>query len=771
MTGNRSTYLLFFTLLSTATMLVSCGGSSSSNKENTPIDPNPVAIVVDQLEQYVGTIIQLDATKSLPPSGGNKSSLTYSWTLDAKPTGSTATLDDSTLAQPRFTADEIGEYKASVVVSYDDKNSEPKVVTITINKANAIPIPVAKLSTSAPIYMGQTVVIDGRDSHDDDFDTLQYRWSLTKPIGSKAELINANTSQASFVPDAVGKFTAILNVYDGTSLNISPASVVIDVVKNPSASNAKPVAVIATPGSATTFEVEKATFSLRAVGSYDAEDGDIGTLRAQHEWTLLSAPNGFNADENFNKPACIFQIGNSCGVYSQGNILNPEYGDYKVQLRVKDSNDEWSDPVTATYTVINGANRPPKAIPILSAAGNVVATETTVTLSGTDGPDGGDPDGDRLTFQWAMIDRPDGSQATLSNANTQMPTFYADQPGSYSVSLVVTDSHGFSSEPTALTIMARAKNHVPLLRGKMAKAYDKEQPLVIGIYSSDGSYIPTIIPDRENYPLWNTVELITDGYDPDGDRLTYLWVRSEGPQGARFDLPVGGALPTSNFCTNSYFDISLKTYREWLEDQFMLTTCSTRPDVGKQSSYTLAPVSEGDYLVELQASDGIAFTESYTFEFSAVERENYPTLLMEQDESNVGSVTKVTRQKLFPYDVTSSSLTWSSHFSPSTDYILGTYQLTAYDRDYTLVDVAAVSTGVSAGMGHQVRFDGISENTVIRKGETVEFTLVLTTPTTLKNFATEYPGVMPNTQGDGISWSFRVAEKAGWTFKHIPHIW
>jgi hypothetical protein len=56
-------------------------------------------------------------------------------------------------------------------------------------------------------------------------------------------------------------------------------------------------------------------------------------------------------------------------------------------------------------------------------------------------------------YSWALVD-PAGSSSVLSDPTAQNPTFTPDLPGSYQVSLVVTDTLGHSSSKTFLTISA-----------------------------------------------------------------------------------------------------------------------------------------------------------------------------------------------------------------------------------------------------------------------------------------------------------------------------
>jgi hypothetical protein len=72
----------------------------------------------------------------------------------------------------------------------------------------------------------------------------------------------------------------------------------------------------------------------------------------------------------------------------------------------------------------------------------------TVQLSGT----ASDPDGDPLTYSWTFDERPAGSSAALSGADTLTPSFTADVEGTFIVRLTVTD--GLASATDAVFIIA-----------------------------------------------------------------------------------------------------------------------------------------------------------------------------------------------------------------------------------------------------------------------------------------------------------------------------
>lgn len=754
--------------LALALALAACGGGGGGGKGGdgggkTPTNVDPVAVVAPVSDQYAGTVIQLDASGSLAPAGSDAGALEYLWRLDAKPTDSTAELDDPSQAQPRFTADKPGTYRASLIVSHGDKTSDRVSVSFTVAAANTLPTPNA--GTSQSVVRGQRVTLDGSGSTDADGDSLQYRWTLTRPIGSQTVLEGSTTVTPTFVPDFAGNYTASLTVYDGTAT--AGSSVTITVTKPEGAANTKPVAVI---GAALgkTFEVERnVPFGLNGGGSYDADGTAL--FSSSREWTLISAPEGFDAAANFNKAG----IDN---LYMFNGVRGTHYGDYVVQLRVTDGT-EWSEPVRATYTVINGANRPPVAAAGIMGAGGAVGIGSTVSLSGEGSSD---PDNNKLSYAWTLSDRPDGSTATLQGANTVNPTFVADKQGPYTATLKVTDEHGFpAAVVSSVTVLAKPRNSTPLLRVSTNIPYSKEQPLVIGRWAETDYSFPVA---EVHQWRWNSLVTLTDAYDPDGDTLTYLWALTKEPQGSRLAVPYSGAM-----CANVHWSsVSTTSLDEWLEQTLAQRIWTVTGESGPRNvcnSLGLAPVVPGSYQLEVAISDGIAKAGPYRIDLEVVNRENYPSLLLEDTCNGDGEVfaywgrcgknVGALQQKLFPYEVTGDR-GYNTRFGSGPADLKATqavkiYQLTAGGSDYTINNLSATSTTYP---GFKPRFEGLSNGQVIKKGETVTFKLIL-----------DIPGDMPKsnkatagTEGDwemgsDVVWQFSIAEKAGWSFHYQPTLY
>jgi mono/diheme cytochrome c family protein len=97
----------------------------------------------------------------------------------------------------------------------------------------------------------------------------------------------------------------------------------------------------------------------------------------------------------------------------------------------------------------NTGNRAPVAN---AGAAKTVATGAAVAL---DGSASSDPDGDTLTFSWAL-QRPATSAAALTGATTSKPGFVADVAGSYVATLTVSDGKMTASASVTITAQAAA---------------------------------------------------------------------------------------------------------------------------------------------------------------------------------------------------------------------------------------------------------------------------------------------------------------------------
>jgi len=160
-------------------------------------------------------------------------------------------------------------------------------------------------------------------------------------------------------------------------------------------------------------------------------------------------------------------------------------GDHTLEILVSDGN--LTVTRTFNFTVFSQpANRPPEILSVSAPENLTVGWNDTVAISA----DATDPDGDGLTCEW---------QDNGVLISTEWSYFHRFEPGDHVLVLLVGDGHLFMTRTYNFTV---------------ARAPTVNRPPEI---------VRIIAP--ENRALgWNeTLTIIVEAFDPDGDRLTYEW--------------------------------------------------------------------------------------------------------------------------------------------------------------------------------------------------------------------------------------------------------
>jgi hypothetical protein len=168
-----------------------------------------------------------------------------------------------------------------------------------------------------------------------------------------------------------------------------------------------------------------------------------------------------------------------------------------------------------------------------------------------------DPDGDTLSYRWALTSAPPGSAAALSSTTAASPTLTPDLVGDYTVQLTVTD--GPTGQLGRLSASVSHAFHAINVPPVVDAGADRSAPRNVAI------------------TLSGTVS------DPDGDTLQCTWRAT--PPGGGADVVLAPSSPCSGTVTAPF-------------------TCSGT------YSYPAAPASEGVWTVALVASDGPAAISS-----------------------------------------------------------------------------------------------------------------------------------------------------------------
>lgn len=242
-------------LIAVSLLLAACGGGQVA------VDAG------DAQELLLGATAQLEAAVE---RDGNWS---YTWTLDAQPSGSTAVVEAQG-ATATLTPSVAGDYALTVHVS-DGKAEGSASVQLTF-LPNQMPTAVA--GENQVVAVGELVELDGRGSSDPDAQSLAFTWSiLERPADSTASLNDPTSRTPSFVADLPGRYLVELSVHDG-GFTITDRLTVT--------THRAPIAV---PGPDLSGVVGQ-ELVLDGSGSMDPDDDVL-----QFSWTLLSAPQGSTA--------------------------------------------------------------------------------------------------------------------------------------------------------------------------------------------------------------------------------------------------------------------------------------------------------------------------------------------------------------------------------------------------------------------------------------------------------------------------------------------
>ena len=141
-------------------------------------------------------------------------------------------------------------------------------------------------------------------------------------------------------------------------------------------------------------------------------------------------------------------------------------------------------------------NRDPVAV-----AGSDATVNVGVSLS-LDGSGSSDPDGDRLSYEWRIVNRPLNSQAAVVPFDSVKSIFTPDRAGQYSIGLVVTDN--IATAVDTINIEVLRVNGAPVANA------GTDAPLATGA----------------------TMQLAGSGSDPDDDPITLQWSILQKPAGS-----------------------------------------------------------------------------------------------------------------------------------------------------------------------------------------------------------------------------------------------
>ncbi|MGC8845475.1 MAG: PKD domain-containing protein, partial [Candidatus Hydrogenedens sp.] len=589
---------------------------------------NPSAIEVPH-----GKTVIFDATQS---SDLDNDPLTFNWGLLSRPILSSAEIYLIQNNIAGLKTDAPGKY--SVTLQINDGFESGEIVISQITATNNPP-EIQCPEQPIPGSVGQPLTILLPEINDPEQDPITYSWEIiSKPVESMIGLINSVEPAFTFTPDRKGTYEIQVIISDAWGGNTS-------CVITTEITNQRPVAVIQSE----TQSFINTPVSLSAESSYDP-DGDV---IKDYQWTIISKPQGSFA-----------QLSNPTGVTTQ--LIPDKHGNYQVQLQIYDGN-MWSNPAITTITT---ENRPPVITVIASeyleiGASNVLDASLSY-----------DPDGDELSFNWKLIDKPKQSKTELNSDNESICSFIPDYPGYYSIELLVSDPY---SSVSRSEIVLRTFNLPP-----------------IAIISA-----PQIIKVGDEVVLDGT-----NSYDPDGDLITYQWQLSFRPNDSQttlssltepitqlyidkagtytIELQVNDGKTTSDISTISlstgnvaptavvekdknavvgrpcYLDASA-SFDPNNDELVYIWTFISRPDGSQAEIFEtnspnpyFIPDVEGNYEIQLIISDGYLFSKPVVIRISTTN--NPPVAQLKQDEFQVYVGDTVIIDGSDSYDIDNTSI-------------------------------------------------------------------------------------------------------------------
>lgn len=335
--------------------------------------------------------------------------------------------------------------------------------------------------------------------------TVTRTFTVTDPSGA-ATLCVANggtTNQYARVSSATGTLNNS-QVLHPSDFNQQVAAVTRAVTLQ--STNTLRVEVRSAPGSGVTLSIVRGT-SANCPGAVTNRPpvANAGPAQTKPVTSLVTLDGSGSSDPDGNALTYLWSFVStpaaSLATLSSPTAVRPTFtidqaGSYVLQLLVHDGQVN-SAPA---QVVISTSNTPPVAH---AGPDQSWPVGTVVSLTGAGSTD---IDGDALTYQWAMVDKPASSTAALANATSLTPSFSLDAVGEYVVQLIV---HDGTANSVADTVTISTLNSRPV-----ANAGPDQSAPVTTLVTLEGS----------------------GSTDVDGDVLSYSWSLVSQPSGSTTSL-------------------------------------------------------------------------------------------------------------------------------------------------------------------------------------------------------------------------------------------
>ncbi len=377
------------------------------------INSQPVANAGPRQNIIAGTTVTLDGSGSFD---ADHNALTYTWSLLALPSGSTAALSNPHAVKPTFVADLAGQYIAQLILNDGQVSSVPATVLITAAPQQQPPVVSAgpnqtiELPVNSVTLNGSAVSIAPAGS------PVAVQWSEVSGPGTISFASpNSQITQATF-PLAGTYVVQLTGTVTATGLSSSATATITVAPVN------QPPVVTVGPDQTITYPTNSATLTGTAT-----DDGyPVGSTLAI-SWSVLSGPGTIT----FSNP---FQP-NTQATFSQA-------GNYVLQLSASDSQYSAAGTLRVTYSSPAGGG-----ITVNAGANQVIAMPNPATLNGS-ASDSNPPSGSTLSVSWTQVSGP--GIATFANANLAGTTATFSDVGVYVLRLTATNGTYTASSDTTI---------------------------------------------------------------------------------------------------------------------------------------------------------------------------------------------------------------------------------------------------------------------------------------------------------------------------------
>jgi hypothetical protein len=328
-------------------------------------------------------------------------------------------------------------------------------------------------------YEGDSVTLDGTNSSDPDGDSLTYTWDIEDfDASGNNETATGATPSLSLTGANSGTYNVTLTVDDGSATSTSYTTLEVKENGVPTADAGGPYEAVL-PGDGSGVEV-----TFNASGSSDPDGQNL-----TYTWDL----DGDGAYDDSSSETFTW------------NYVNAT--EQSVSVRVTDGTN--NDTANASVRVTEA--------PTADAGADFGAEQFDDFV--LDATASSDPDGDSLTYSWAVTSKPTGANVTFPEGKSNASVLAnADTSGNYTFEVTVDDGIATSTDTVNVTM--------------------------------DANDAPTITADATPNPveLSNVSSLTATVGDPEGDTLTYSWTVTSKPDNSSVNITDASALsPDATF--------------------------------------------------------------------------------------------------------------------------------------------------------------------------------------------------------------------------------